>query len=125
MDVCVRVTHEDLEQIGMDVEQLSQAVASKLESGLEDENGTVYLSGVRVIVEVRAPQDGQPKVYSNKLSAEQNKACQRMQAVSGLPPVGLQKLEAGVLSPKEFWRLNLVTVHDINATVQNIDFAAD
>lgn len=61
MDVCVRVTHEDLEQIGMDVEQLSQAVASKLESGLEDENGTVFLSGVRVIVEVRAPQDGQPR----------------------------------------------------------------
>ena len=48
-----------------------------------------------------------------------------MQAVSGLPPVGLQKLEAGVLSPKEFWRLNLVTVHDINATVQNIDFPTD
>ena len=48
-----------------------------------------------------------------------------MEAVSGLPPVGLQELEAGVLSPKEFWRLNQVTVHDINATVQNIDFPTD
>lgn len=66
-----------------------------------------------------------PKVYSSRLSAAQNAACHRAEAVSGLPPVGLEDLEAGVLTPKEFWRLNLVTAHDIYVTIQNIDFPTD
>jgi hypothetical protein len=48
-----------------------------------------------------------------------------MEAVSGMPPVGLQELDNGVLSPKEFWRLNLVNLHDIATTVQNLDFQTE
>lgn len=67
----------------------------------------------------------QPKLYSARLTKEQNAACQSMEAVSGLPPVGLENLDAGILSQKEFWRLNLVTAHDIYTTIQNIDFPTD
>ena len=65
------------------------------------------------------------KVYSSKLSAPQNEACHKIEAVSGLPPVGLEDLDAGHLSVNEFWRLNMMTAHDINATIQNINFPTD
>ncbi|MBV7542229.1 hypothetical protein [Acidovorax sp. sic0104] len=65
------------------------------------------------------------KVYSLKLSSAQNMACQRMEAVSGLPPVCLEDLEAGTLTPTEFWRMQLVTIHDISVAVQNIDFPTE
>ncbi|MFN9474655.1 hypothetical protein [Acidovorax sp.] len=67
----------------------------------------------------------QPKIYSARLNAAQNSACHAMEAVSGLPPVGIEELDAGNLTPKEFWRLNLVTAHDIYVTIQNIDFPTD
>ena len=61
-------------------------------------------------------------VYSSKLTEAQNEACRKLEAVSGLPPVGLPELDAGRLTPKEFWRLNLVTAFDIYTTIQNLDF---
>jgi hypothetical protein len=125
MHFSVSVTPEDLEQIDMDAEELSQAVRKRLESGLEDDDGTVYLNNVHVEVAVKLTPDGQPKVYSTKLNEAQNMACHRMEAISGVPPVGLQELDDGVLSPKEFWRLNLVNLHDISTTVQNLDFQTD
>lgn len=67
----------------------------------------------------------QSKIYSAKLTAAQNAACHSMEAVSGLPPIGLESLDAGNLTPKEFWRLNLMTAHDIYTTIQNIDFPTD
>jgi hypothetical protein len=66
-----------------------------------------------------------PKVYSTRLTLAQNAVCQRAEAVSGLPPVGLEELEAGHLTPKEFWRLNLMTAHDIYVTIQNLNFPID
>jgi hypothetical protein len=63
-----------------------------------------------------------PKIYSAKLSTAQNAACQKMESVSGLPPVGLEDLDAGHLTADRFWQLNMETMHDINATVQNISF---
>jgi hypothetical protein len=65
------------------------------------------------------------KVYSSRLTAAQNTACQKAEAVSGLPPVGIEDLDAGHLTPKEFWRLNLMTAHDINVTIQNLSFPVD
>lgn len=65
------------------------------------------------------------KVYSSRLTAAQNAACQKAEAVSGLPPVGVEDLDAGHLTPKEFWRLNLMTAHDINVTIQNLSFPVD
>jgi len=62
------------------------------------------------------------RIYSQKLSAEQNAACQKMEAVLGLPPANLEDLDAGLLTPAEFWRVNCQLVSDINATVQNINF---
>ena len=62
------------------------------------------------------------KAYSSKLTAAQNDACHKAEAVSGLPPVGLEDFEAGRLTAKEFWRLNLITAHDIYVTIQNINF---
>ena len=65
------------------------------------------------------------KVYSRKLNAVQNAACESLECVSGLPPVGVDDLDAGHLTPKEFWRMNVVVIHDIYATVQNITFPTD
>lgn len=65
------------------------------------------------------------KDYSQKLSAVQNAACATLESVSGLPPVGLDDLDAGHLTPREFWRMNVVVIHDIYATVQNITFPTD
>ena len=45
-----------------------------------------------------------------------------MEAVLGLPPANLEDLDAGLLTPAEFWRVNCQLVSDINATVQNINF---
>lgn len=62
------------------------------------------------------------KLYSEKLSPQQNAACERLETVSGLPPVGLEQLNAGLLSAKEFWRLNLMKAHEVNSAIQNIAF---
>ena len=67
----------------------------------------------------------QSDIYSAKLTPEQNQACRRYEAVSGLLPVGIEDLDRGVLTPKEFWRLNLMIQHDIYATAQNIAFPSD
>ena len=61
-------------------------------------------------------------VYSEKLSPAQNAACHSLEAVLGLPPVGIDDLKSGALTPNEFWRQNVMVVHDIYATVQNINF---
>jgi hypothetical protein len=39
-----------------------------------------------------------------------------------MPPVGIDDLDSGMLTPNEFWRQNVMVVHDIYATVQNINF---
>ena len=65
------------------------------------------------------------KVYGRKLNAVQNAACESLEGVSGLPPVGVDDLDAGHLTPGEFWRMNVVVIHDIYATVQNIHLPTD
>ena len=70
-------------------------------------------------------QEAQSRIYSAKLTPEQNQACHRYEAVSGLPPAGIEDLDRGALTPKEFWRLNLMILHDISATAQNIAFPSD
>lgn len=67
----------------------------------------------------------QAKCYSAKLTAEQNAACAKIEEVTGLPPSNLKDLDAGTLSPKEFWRLNLMLAHDIYSAVERIDFPVD
>lgn len=66
-----------------------------------------------------------PRIYSSKLTAEQNAACQKAQAVFGLPPVGLEDLDAGLLTPREFWRMNVTVAFDIYTTIQNINFPVE
>jgi len=61
-------------------------------------------------------------IFSAKLTPAQNAACEKLLAVSGLPPVGLDELDRGLLSPSNFWRQNVMIAHDIYAAVQNIDF---
>ena len=65
------------------------------------------------------------KVYSRKLTPAQNAACQKAESVSGLPPVGLDDLDAGRITPREFWSLNVMIIHDIYVTVQNISFPTE
>jgi hypothetical protein len=65
------------------------------------------------------------KIYSHKLSAEQNEACCKLEALLGFPPACLEDLDAGHLTVKEFWRMNvMVAPEDIYARVQGIDFPA-
>lgn len=68
------------------------------------------------------PKPPSATIYSKRLSVAQNEACHKLEAVSGIAPTGLADLDAGRLTPLEFWRLNLMVAHDIYAQVQNLSF---
>lgn len=52
MQVIVEVSRAELAEMEATEDQLKQSVTNALERGLEDEDGTVYLSGLDVIVTV-------------------------------------------------------------------------
>lgn len=52
MHVTIKVTAAELAQMQTTPEQLQTSVANALESGLEDEEGSIYLSGLDVEVQV-------------------------------------------------------------------------
>ena len=80
------------------------------------------VSGIKSPTPSLIQDAGAELVYSEKLSPAQNAACHSLETVLGLPPVGIDYLESGALTPDEFWRQNVMVVHDIYATVQNINF---
>lgn len=63
-----------------------------------------------------------PRVYSAKLTPEQNAALARYESVCGIEPFGLEEFEAGEISAYQLWRKNCCWLEDVWATVQNINF---
>jgi hypothetical protein len=64
-----------------------------------------------------------PKLYSNKLSDEQNTACERLEKLTGLyPAVGLRELDAGLITPEAYWKANVQFVINIGNDANKIEF---
>lgn len=62
------------------------------------------------------------KIYSAKLTPEQNDALHRYESVCGMEPLGLEEFEAGEITAYQMWRMNCRWLEDVWATVQNINF---
>ncbi len=52
MDVLVRVTRAELAEMQTTEDGLQEGVVRALDAGIEDGDGTLYLSGFRVVLEV-------------------------------------------------------------------------
>lgn len=61
-------------------------------------------------------------MYSSKLSMEQNAALERFVCITGFPPIGIDDLDSGVITPEQLWAINQEFIFNIYATVQNINF---
>nr|WP_228857662.1 hypothetical protein [Pseudomonas syringae] len=66
----------------------------------------------------------QPKVYSDKLTPEQNAALARFEQVCGMDPIELEAFEAGEITAYQLWRANIGWLESVWGEVQNIEFPA-
>ncbi|WP_122423071.1 hypothetical protein [Pseudomonas viridiflava] len=64
----------------------------------------------------------QPKLYSTKLTPEQNAALARYEQVCGMEPIELEAFETGEISAYQLWQVNLGWLESVLWDVQNIDF---
>ena len=62
------------------------------------------------------------RIYSVKLTAEQNAALARYEAICGMEPIELEEFEAGELSAYQLWQNNLAWLESMLQDVQNIHF---
>lgn len=63
-----------------------------------------------------------PKIYSKKLSAEQNDALERYESLCGLEPFGINDFETGEITAYQLWQQNVFALQSILADVSNINF---
>ena len=61
-------------------------------------------------------------IYSAKLTPAQNAICAKLEQVTGQFPEGIVALDVGQLTPKEFWRLNVMKAHDVYSAVLKLQF---
>lgn len=65
------------------------------------------------------------KIYSKKLSKEQNDALRSYEAILGLEPVGIEEFEKGEITSKELWNQAINSVESIYSEVVNMSFPDD
>lgn len=68
--------------------------------------------------------DQPPRIYSPKLTVEQNAALARYEAVCGMEPIGLEAFEAGEINAYQLWQSNMQWMESVWMDVQNIAFPA-
>lgn len=63
------------------------------------------------------------KIYSVKLTAEQNAACECLEKLTGyFPAVALKELEQGSITPTDYWQANLQWIVSVANDAQRIKF---
>lgn len=62
------------------------------------------------------------KIYSAKLTPEQNAALARYEGLCGFEPIGIEEFEAGELSAYQMWQKNVKWLEDVLADVVNTPF---
>lgn len=62
------------------------------------------------------------RIYSSKLTPEQNEALHSYQALCGMEPLGIDDFEAGEISADELWNQNLRWIHDVFSDISSISF---
>jgi hypothetical protein len=65
------------------------------------------------------------RIYSSKLTPEQNEALHHYEALCGMEPLGIDAFESGEISAAELWNQNLRWIHDVFSDIQNINFPSD
>ncbi len=62
------------------------------------------------------------KIYSLRLSAEQNAAFERFEALTSCEPFGMQEFERGEMSARELWEKNIAWIVGVANDAQQIRF---
>jgi hypothetical protein len=65
------------------------------------------------------------KVYSPGLTAEQNAAFERFEALTSCEPFGMQEFERGEISGRELWEKNIAWIVGVANDAQQIPFPGD
>lgn len=63
-----------------------------------------------------------PKIYSAKLTPEQNAAIARYESLCGMEPIDVEAFEAGEINAYQLWQRNLAWLEGAWNGVQNIAF---
>ena len=62
------------------------------------------------------------KIYSLRLSAEQNAAFERFEALTSCEPFGMQEFERGEMSARELWEKNIAWIVGVANDAQQTRF---
>jgi len=62
------------------------------------------------------------KIYSLRLSAEQNAAFERFEALTSCEPFGIHEFERGEMSARELWEKNIAWIVGVANDAQQIRF---
>lgn len=63
-----------------------------------------------------------PRIYSAKLTPEQNAAMARYESLCGNEPFGFEAFEAGELTAYQLWQQNVKWLEDVLSEVSNTHF---
>lgn len=63
-----------------------------------------------------------PKIYSEKLTAEENAVLERYESITGMEPCSIEDFEAGHISKKDLWRHQVAWIEGVCAEVVNMGF---
>lgn len=62
---------------------------------------------------------------SKRLTQSQKEAFWKIEAISGLPIISIDKLESGEITADELWSINIKVINDIVADITRIKFPAE
>lgn len=63
-----------------------------------------------------------PKIYSAKLTPQQNAGLARYESLSGFEPIGIEEFEAGEITAYQLWRKNVIWLENVLDEVINTPF---